>query len=147
MSSAKPEYILRFGRKLVSIINSLIILLTSIIMLVTLGIIARDTYQLIYNFSKLEFTFIQNMANEVVFLFVYIEIIKSAIIAKKHPEMYVLALAEVGFIITIRDVIRSSILGHEEGVLLASLSVLVFASILLLMYKYIVPSRIPLGSD
>ncbi|MCC5990612.1 MAG: hypothetical protein LM558_03800, partial [Thermosphaera sp.] len=97
MSSAKPEYILRFGRKLVSIINSLIILLTSIIMLVTLGIIARDTYQLIHDFSKLEFTFIQNMANEVVFLFVYIEIIKSAIIAKKHPEMYVLALAEVGF--------------------------------------------------
>jgi uncharacterized membrane protein (DUF373 family) len=138
---------LRFGRKLVSIINSLIILLTSIVMLVTLGIIARDTYQLIYNFSKLEFTFIQNRANEVVFLFVYIEIIKSAIIAKKHPEMYVLALAEVGFIITIRDVIRSSILGHEGGVLLASLSVLVFASILLLMYKYIVPSRISLGSD
>jgi uncharacterized membrane protein (DUF373 family) len=116
-------------------------------MLVTLGIIARDTYQLIHNFSTLEFAFIQNMANEVVFLFVYIEIIKSAIIAKKHPEMYVLAVAEVGFIITIRDVIRSSILGHEEGVLLASLSVLVFASILLLMYKYIVPSRIPLGSD
>jgi len=78
---------LRLGIKLVSIINSIVILLTSIIMLVTLGIIARDTYQLIYNFSKLELTFIQNMANEVVFLFVYIEIMKSAFMAKKHPEM------------------------------------------------------------
>ena len=78
---------MRLGIKLVSIINSIVILLTSIIMLVTLGIIARDTYQLIYNFSKLELTFIQNMANEVVFLFVYIEIMKSAFMAKKHPEM------------------------------------------------------------
>jgi hypothetical protein len=56
-------------------------------MLVTLGIISRDTYQLIYNFSKLEFTFIQNMANEILFLFVYIEIVKSAFIARKHPGM------------------------------------------------------------
>ena len=78
---------MRLSIKLVSIINSIVILLTSIIMLVTLGIIARDTYQLIYNFSKLELTFIQNMANEVVFLFVYIEIMKSAFMAKKHPEM------------------------------------------------------------
>jgi len=54
-------------------------------MLVTLGIISRDTYQLIYNFGKLELTFIQNMAIEVVFLFVYIEIMKGAFIAKKHP--------------------------------------------------------------
>ncbi|MFZ8791505.1 MAG: hypothetical protein ACO2OS_04400 [Thermosphaera aggregans] len=84
---AKPEYVLRLGRKLVSIMNSIVILLTSIIMLVTLGIISRDTYQLIYNFSKLEFTFIQNMANEILFLFVYIEIVKSAFIARKHPGM------------------------------------------------------------
>jgi len=116
-------------------------------MLVTIGIIARDTYQLIYNFGKLEFAFIRNMANEVVFLFMYIEILKSAIIAKRHPEMYVFALAEVGFVISICNVIRSSILGHEEAFYWLLFQDLVSASLLLLMYKYIVPSRIPLASD
>ncbi|WP_448577502.1 hypothetical protein [Thermosphaera sp.] len=139
MSSAKPEPVLRFGRRLINIINSLVIVLTSVILLVTLGLIAKDTYYLVSNFNRLDFTYIQSMANEVVFLFVYIEIIRSAIVAKKHPEMYIVALAEVGFIVTIRDVIRSSILQSEEGVFLASLSVLVFAVIILLMYKYIVP--------
>ncbi len=147
MSSAKPEPVLRFGRRLINTINSLVIVLTSVILLVTLGLIAKDTYYLVSNFNQLDFTYIQSMANEVVFLFVYIEIIRSAIVAKKHPEMYIFALAEVGFIVTIRDVIRSSILQSEEGVFLASLSVLVFAVILLLMYKYIVPSRVPPGSE
>ncbi|MGB9826924.1 MAG: hypothetical protein ACPLSM_00190 [Thermosphaera sp.] len=147
MSSARTEPVLRFGGRLINIINSLVIVLTSIILLVTLGLIAKDTYYLVCNFNQLDFTYIQSMANEVVFLFVYIEIIRSAIVAKRHPEMYIVALAEVGFIVTIRDVIRSSIIGNEEGIILTSLSVLVFAAILLLMYKYIMPSRVPPGSE
>lgn len=147
MSFERPEKILRFGKKLISIINSVIILMTSIILAFTLGIILRDVYFLAIGFNSLDFSIIQNMANEVVFLFVYVEIVRSAIIAKQRPEIYVVALAEVGFIVSIRDVVRSSIMGVEEDLLLSSLSVLLFAIVLLIMYKYVVPSRAPPKSD
>ncbi|MEM0378155.1 MAG: hypothetical protein QXP68_02805 [Thermosphaera sp.] len=147
MSFEKTDKVLRFGKRLISVINSVIILMTSLILAVTLGIILRDVYFLLTGFNSLDFSLIQNMANEVVFLFVYVEIVRSAIIAKQRPEIYVVALAEVGFIVSIRDVVRSSIMGVEEDLLLSSLSVLLFAIVLLIMYKYVVPSRAPPKPD
>lgn len=117
--------------------------MTTVATVITVGTIAYDIYSPLITGRSYDFAFIQELANKIVFLFVYVEVLRTVIAARRKPEMYVGSIGEVGFIIAVREVIKASISGSAQDLILASVSALAFASILLIMHKYIIPIRKP----
>jgi len=143
VTSEKGFSILVLGRKIMDILNSVIVILTTVATVITVGTIAYDIYSPLITGRSYDFAFIQELANKIVFLFVYVEVLRTVIAARRKPEMYVESIGEVGFIIAVREVIKASISGSAQDLILASVSALAFASILLIMHKYIIPIRKP----
>ena len=135
------HYFVEYGRLLILAVDIVIITVMTILIGLTTIIIVRDIIS-IWNYQSVSIGELQITVNDVFLLIVFAEIIRSIIVGRRQPEMYLVAIAEVGFVISIREVIASVVRGSKIDILLyASISSLILAIVLLLMYRYVLPHR------
>ncbi len=136
------HYIIEYGRHLILLVDIIIIAVMTILIFFTSIVIARDLRSL-WDIERASIAELQITINDVFLLIVFAEIIRSIIVGRRRPEMYLVGIAEVGFVIAIREVIASVVLGDKQDLLIASISSLILAIVLLLMYRYVLPQRAP----
>ncbi len=134
------HYMVEYGRMLILAVDIVIITVMTILVCLTTVIIVRDIMG-VWNYEAVSIGELQITVNDVFLLIVFAEIIRSIIVGRRQPEMYLVAIAEVGFVISIREVIASVVRGSKIDILYASISSLILAIVLLLMYRYILPHR------
>ncbi len=134
------HYLVEYGRLLILAVDIVIITVMTILIGLTTIIIVRDIIS-IWNYQSVSIGELQITVNDVFLLIVFAEIIRSIIVGRRQPEMYLVAIAEVGFVISIREVIASVVRGSKIDILYASISSLILAIVLLLMYRYVLPHR------
>ncbi len=133
-------YLVEYGRLLILAVDIVIITVMTVLIGLTTIIIVRDIIS-IWNYQSVSIGELQITVNDVFLLIVFAEIIRSIIVGRRQPEMYLVAIAEVGFVISIREVIASVVRGSKIDILYASISSLILAIVLLLMYRYVLPHR------
>ncbi len=136
------HYIIEYGRRLILLVDIIIIVVMTILIFFTSIVIVRDLRSL-WDIERASIAELQITINDVFLLIVFAEIIRSIIVGRRRPEMYLVGIAEVGFVIAIREVIASVVLGEKQDLLIASISSLILAVVLLLMYRYVLPHRVP----
>lgn len=134
------HYLIEYGRLLILAVDIVIIIVMTVLIGLTTIIIVRDIIS-IWNYQSMSIGELQITINDVFLLIVFAEIIRSIIVGRRQPEMYLVAIAEVGFVISIREVIASVVRGSKIDILYASISSLILAIVLLLMYRYVLPHR------
>ena len=134
------HYMVEYGRMLILAVDIVIITVMTILVCLTTVIIVRDIMG-VWNYEAVSIGELQITVNDIFLLIVFAEIIRSIIVGRRQPEMYLVAIAEVGFVISIREVIASVVRGSKIDILYASISSLILAIVLLLMYRYILPHR------
>ncbi len=134
------HYMVEYGRMLILAVDIVIITVMTILVCLTTVIIVRDIMS-VWNYEAVSIGELQITVNDVFLLIVFAEIIRSIIVGRRQPEMYLVAIAEVGFVISIREVIASVVRGSKIDILYASISSLILAIVLLLMYRYVLPHR------
>jgi uncharacterized membrane protein (DUF373 family) len=107
----------------------------------TLVILTRDLFAIYYSFEKATMVELQIIVNDVFMHIVFAEIIKSVIIGRRKPEMYLAGVAEVGFVISVREIIVSVVNGQIYNLLISTIASLIMTVVLLLIYKWIMPHR------
>ena len=58
-------------------------------------------------------------------LIIFAEIMRSVIVGRRRPEMYLVGIVEMGFVIAIREIIVSVVLGTKNDLILSSLASLI----------------------
>ncbi len=134
------HYMVEYGRMLILAVDIVIITVMTILICLTTVIIVRDIIG-VWNYEAVSIGELQITVNDVFLLIVFAEIIRSIIVGRRQPEMYLVAIAEVGFVISIREVIASVVRGSKIDILYASVSSLILAIVLFLMYRYVLPQR------
>lgn len=137
------HYLVEYGRILILIVDHIIIAVMSILILFTSIIIVRDLSN-VWSIEQATAAELQITINDVFLLIVFAEIIRSVIVGRRRPEMYLVGIAEVGFVIAIREVIAAVVLGTKTDLILAAIASLILAVVLLITYRYILPHRTPI---
>lgn len=137
------HYLVEYGRILILIVDYIIIAVMSILISFTSIIIVRDLSN-VWSIEEATAAELQITINDVFLLIVFAEIIRSVIVGRRRPEMYLVGIAEVGFVIAIREVIAAVVLGTKTDLLLAAVASLILAVVLLITYRYILPHRTPI---
>ena len=79
--------------------------------------------------------------NDIFLLIVYVELVRSILVACRRPEMYLVSIAEVGFVITVREALAAVISKTTMDLLLASLASIAFTTVLWIFYRKVLPHR------
>ncbi len=132
------KYLVRYGRALVLAVETVIIASLSVLIALTTYFLARDIMRAYSIGSVAE---LQLIMNDIFLLIVYVELVRSIIAAYRRPEMYLVSIAEVGFVITVREVLASVLSKTTQDVLLSSLASIVFALILWVLYRKVLPLK------
>ncbi len=135
------EVILRVGRGLMLFVDLAIILLIVVLVGFAIVIILKDLAGIWFSWEYAGMEHLQIATNDVFFLIVFMEITRSVIVGRRRPEMYLVALAEVGFVVAIREIIAAVIVGSYTDLVLASVASLAMAVVLLIIYRYVLPHR------
>ncbi|HDD26380.1 MAG TPA: hypothetical protein ENF75_04745 [Acidilobales archaeon] len=130
--------LVRYGRTLVLIVEAIIIASVSALIALTTYYLARDMMVAYRAGSVAE---LQLIMNDIFLLIVYVELVRSIIVAYRRPEMYLVSIAEVGFVITVREVLASVIAKTTLDLVLASIASAVFAVVLWILYRKVLPHR------
>jgi len=136
------HYLVEYGRTLILLVDLIIVAVMTILIVFTSIIIVRDLSS-IWSIEQATAAELQITINDVFLLIVFAEIIRSVIVGRRKPEMYLVGIAEVGFVIAIREVIAAVVLGTKTDLLLAAVASLILAIVLLIIYRYILPHRTP----
>lgn len=139
------EVLLRLGRSLILLVDYIIVILMIILVGFAILIIGRDLSNMFLNWETTGMEHLQMTTNDVFFLIVFMEITRSVIVGGRRPEMYLVALAEVGFVICIREIIAAVIVGSYTNLIMSSTASLALAVVLLIIYRYVLPHRTPSG--
>jgi len=132
------KYLVRYGRGLVLAVETVIIASLSVLIALTTFFLARDIMRAYSVGSTAE---LQLIMNDIFLLIVYVELIRSIIAAYRRPEMYLVSIAEVGFVITVREVLASVLSKTTQDVLFSSLASIAFALILWILYRKVLPLK------
>ena len=135
------EFLLRFGRGLMLFVDLAIVVLIAVLVGFAMVIIAKDLIDIWFSLGEAGMEHLQIATNDVFFLIVFMEITRSVIVGRRKPEMYLVALAEVGFVVAIREIIAAVIVGSYTDLVLASAASLAMAVVLLIIYRHVLPHR------
>ncbi|MCD6278178.1 MAG: hypothetical protein J7J11_00685 [Desulfurococcales archaeon] len=130
--------LVRYGRFLIITVEAVIIAAISVLIVLTTYYLSRDIMISYLAGSAAE---LQLIMNDIFLLIVYVELVRSILVAYRRPEMYLVSIAEVGFVITVREVLAAVISKTTIDVLLASLASIAFAVVLWVFYKNVLPHR------
>ena len=135
------EVLLKLGRGLMLFVDFTIVILIIILIAFAIIIIAKDLLDIWYSLGTAGMEHLQIATNDVFFLIVFMEITRSVIVGRRKPEMYLVALVEVGFVVAIREIIAAVIVGSYTDLVLASAAPLAMAVVLLIVYRHVLPHR------
>lgn len=144
-SNKTVEILLRLGRSLILFVDYVIVIMMIILVGFAILIIGRDLASMWFNWETTGMDQLQIATNDVFFLIVFMEITRSVIVGRRRPEMYLVALAEVGFVVSIREIIAAVIVGSHTDLIMSSMASLALAVVLLIIYRYVLPHRTPSG--
>ena len=130
--------LVKYGRFLIITVEAVIIAAISVLIVLTTYYLSRDIMISYLAGSAAE---LQLIMNDIFLLIVYVELVRSILVAYRKPEMYLVSIAEVGFVITVREVLASVISKTTTDVLLASLASITFAAVLWIFYRKVIPHR------
>lgn len=131
------HYLILCYRILVAVIDIVIVAVVAALTAMTIYQILRDLIGL-YAGGEIQPTIILSNA---FLLIVYAEIIRSMVIARRRPEMYLIGIAEAGFVISVKEIITSIVVGAISQLLMPTISALALAVVLWILYKHVLPLR------
>ena len=123
------------GDYIVFFAEILVIVATTIMIAITAYAVFNDIIDLGRSLATEE---MQILVNDVFLIIIFAEIVRSVLAAHRRPELYVVGIAEVGFVVAVREVLVAVITKTTMDLLLASLSALAMAAVLWLVYSKIV---------
>ena len=132
--------LVKYGKLLVLTVEAIIIASVSVLIGLTTYFLCRDIMKAYLLGSTAE---LQLIMNDIFLLIVYVELVRSIVVAYRRPEMYLVSIAEVGFVITVREVLASVLSKTTTDVLLSSAASVAFAIVLWILYKKVLPHRKP----
>ncbi len=132
--------LVKYGRLLVLTVEAVIIASVTVLIGLTTYFLCRDIMKAYLLGSTAE---LQLIMNDIFLLIVYVELVRSIVVAYRRPEMYLVSIAEVGFVITVREVLASVLSKTTTDVLLSSVASVAFAIVLWILYQKVLPHRRP----
>ena len=136
------HYLILCYRVLVAVIDIIIIVVIAALTAMTIYQILRDLIML-YSGGEIQSTIILSNA---FLLIVYAEIIRSMVIARRRPEMYLIGIAEAGFVISVKEIITSIVVEAISQLLMPTISALALAIVLWILYKHVLPLKEDINS-
>jgi len=133
--------LVKYGRYLIIIVEAVIIASVSALIALTTYYLVRDI--MIVAKGAATIVELQLIMNDIFLLIVYVELVRSIVVAYRRPEMYLVSIAEVGFVISVREILASVVAKTTFDLLLASVSSAVLALVLWILYKKVLPHKRP----
>ncbi len=118
------KYIYKLGESAITLIEFVVIIATAVMSVFATYYIVRDLSSLSMESSLSE---LQVLVNDVFMLIIFAEIMRSIIISHRRPETYIVGIAEVGFVVTIREIFVSILTRTTFDLVLASLAAVIMA--------------------
>jgi len=132
------DYLVKYCDILILFIDIVIIATLTILTGATIYFLKVDILKAFNMGGTFEITVI---INYVFFLIIYIELIRSIMAGYKRREMYIVSIAEVGFVVTVREVLVSIVSKTTTDLILSSLAALSFAIVLWIIYTKILTTK------
>ena len=132
------RYILRISEWLVTVLEFVVIIATSILAGIAIYIFVQQLLSI--NIESCTTSELTMLVNSVFLLIIFAEIIRCVAAAHGRPEAYVLAVAEAGFVIAIREIFVSALTHEYMNLLLAS-----SASFVMAVALWIIKSKVLKG--
>jgi len=133
------KVLVRFGRYLILAVEVVIVISVTALIILTTYYLSRDIAAMAFKTGST--AELQLIMNDIFFLIVYAELVRSIVVAYRRPEMYLVSIAEVGFVISVREVLASVIGKTTIDLILASGASAVLAVVLWILYKKVLPHR------
>ncbi len=118
------KYIYKLGETVITLIEFVVIVATAVMSIFATYYIVRDLSNLSMESSLSE---LQVLVNDVFMLIIFAEIMRSIIVSHRRPETYIVGIAEVGFVVTIREIFVSILTRTTFDLVLASLAAVIMA--------------------
>ena len=131
--------LVKYGRYLIIIVEAVIIASVSALIALTTYYLVRDI--MIVAKGAATIVELQLIMNDIFLLIVYVELVRSIVVAYRRPEMYLVSIAEVGFVISVREILASVVAKTTFDLLMASVSSAVLALVLWILYKKVLPHK------
>jgi len=133
--------LVKYGKYLIIIVETVIIASVSALIALTTYYLVRDI--MIVAKGAATIVELQLIMNDIFLLIVYVELVRSIVVAYRRPEMYLVSIAEVGFVISVREILASVVAKTTFDLLMASVSSAVLALVLWILYKKVLPHKRP----
>ncbi len=132
------HYLILCYRVLITVIDVVLVAVIGFLTATTIYDIGREIVELYAGVEGIEPTIILSNA---FLLIVYTEIIRSMVIARRRPEMYLIGIAEAGFVLSVKEVITSIVVGSLDKLIMPTISALALAVVLWILYKHVLPMQ------
>ena len=137
-SGSTAKLMITYGRVLVILVEIIVVAFITVLIVLSTYYTAKD---LITAFTGNSSRSIPLLLNDIFLLIIYAELVRSIVIGYRMPEMYLVSIAEVGFIVIVREIIASVISANEVNTAIVSSAALMFAAILWIFYSKVMPSK------
>jgi uncharacterized membrane protein (DUF373 family) len=132
------KLMISYGRALVIIVEIIVVVFITALIILSTYYTAKD---LLLAFAGNSSKSIPLLLNDIFLLVIYVELIRSIVVGYRMPEMYLVSIAEVGFIVIVREIIASVISTNFISTAVISAAALMFAFILWIFYTKVMPSK------
>jgi len=132
------RYLYKLGESMILLIEFMVIIATTAMTLFAAYYLVRDLSNLTLGSSIQE---LQILINDVFMLIIFAEIMRSIIVSHRRPETYIVGIAEVGFVVTIREIFVSILTKTTFDLVLSSIAAVVMAVALWILRSKVIVSR------
>lgn len=132
------KYLYRLGESMILLIEFMVIVATAAMTLFAAYYLVRDLLNLTLGSSIQE---LQILINDVFMLIIFAEIMRSIIVSHRRPETYIVGIAEVGFVVTVREIFVSILTKTTFDLVLSSIAAVIIAVALWILRSKVIVSR------
>ncbi len=137
-SGTAAKIMISYGKVLVILVEIIVVAFITVLIILSTYYTAKD---LMAAFEGESSSSIPLLLNDIFLLIIYAELVRSIVIGYRMPEMYLVSIAEVGFIVIVREIIASVISANGVNTAIVSSAALMFAIILWIFYGRVMPSK------
>lgn len=123
----------------------MILLIEFMVIIATTAMTIYAAYYLVRDLSNLtlgsSIQELQILINDVFMLIIFAEIMRSIIVSHRRPETYIIGIAEVGFVVTIREIFVSILTKTTFDLMMSSIAALAMAIALWVLKSKVIASR------
>jgi len=132
------KYLYKLGESMILLIEFMVIIATTAMTIYAAYYLVRDLSNLTLGSSIQE---LQILINDVFMLIIFAEIMRSIIVSHRRPETYIIGIAEVGFVVTIREIFVSILTKTTFDLMMSSIAALAMAIALWVLKSKVIASR------